>query len=300
MPTHFSGPVYSTKGFLGPSYPGDYKGRVYFVDNVNGASGNDGLTWATAFAQISQAITAAEAYRLALANPYVRNQIMVAGTATAYTNLTALPNYCDIIGVGADPRGNGSGIARVSAITGTDTMVDATGARGLYVYNMQFTGAGTGYAWNSAILFRSIFENCAFVNKSTAAMIIVTGGGITIRNCMFGGDTVTPAIGLEVGTAAGNFNQSLVENNVIYGSTTGFYNHAYLQDGTVLRNNTIYGGTTGLLDDSTQTGLAGLAFYVGNFISGADAMNVTNSPAARVFGNSVVNTVTGAKETSGS
>jgi hypothetical protein len=279
-------------------YPGDYPGREYFVNNIVGLSTYYGSSWLRPFDELSTAITAAEAYRLAMAatNVYVRNRIYVQGTATAYSALTALPNYCDIIGIGADPRGNGAGIARVEGASTTDT-VASTGVRGLNLFNMQFGGSGAAWAMNLAICFRSIFENVAFVNRTTGGLQIVTGGGITLRNCHVGGDTATPALGINVGTAGGNFNQSLVEDCMIYASTSGFLNHAYLSDGTLVRRNTIYGASYGVVDHSAQTGLAGLAFYVNNFVSGGDAFDVTNSPAARVIGNYVVNGTTGAVET---
>jgi hypothetical protein len=281
-------------------YPGGgYQGRIYFVNNVSGSATNDGLTWGTAFAQISTAVTAWEAYRITAANvdPSVRGIIYVQGTATAYTALTALPNYCDLIGIGADPRGNGSGIARVTAATGVDT-VGSTGVRGLHVENMQFTGSGTGWAMNIVEAFRSEFINCAFVNKSTGALQITKGGGLVIRNCQMGGDTVTPAIGFSNdGTA--NFNQCLVEDNCIYGSTTGFAVAGGLCDGTVVRNNTIYGGTTGILDTSAGATPAAWAWYVGNYVSaGSDAINCSNGGTQRVIGNWVINNATAAIERS--
>lgn len=286
------------------NYPGgDYPNQVYFVNNISGASTNNGLTWETAMDQVSTAITAWEAYRtstanLAANNAYVRGIIYVQGTATAYTNLTALPNYCDIIGVGADPRGNGAGIA---SITGGGTADAAAGSsRGLGLYNLQFTGSGAYYSFNAAVLFRSVIVNCSFVNCSNGARV-VSGGGNTIRNCQFGGDTTTPTTAFATGTSNGNWNQCLVENNVFYGSTTGVSNAAYLSDGTVFRGNTVYGGTTGISDTSTNTGLASMVFYTGNWVSGGtNAIVITNSHANRSIGNSIVNNATGARDAASS
>ena len=279
------------------TYPMDYPGKVYFVNNVTGSASNDGLSWSTAFAQISTAITAVVAFQAAqLAaslDIYERCIIYVAGTSTAYTALTSLPSYCDIIGVGADPRGNGTGIARITAATGVDTVADTVGFRGLNVYNMQFTGSGTGWALNAAIAYRSVFENCTFVNKSTGGAIFVKCGSLVIRNCQFGGDTTTPAIGLSIGSGTENSNQCLIENNAIYGSTTGLANAGGLSDGTVVKGNTIYGGTTGILDTSAGATPAAWAWYVGNYISaGSDAMNMTNGGTQRAIGNYVIDNAT--------
>lgn len=269
--------------------------KRYFVDNVNGDDANGGESWDTAFEQIAAAVTAWEAYRLAQANVYARGAIFIRGTGTAYTKLTALPNYCDMIGVGADPRGNGTGIAAITG--GSSAAAIAGSARGLGLYNLQFIGAGAVYAAAFAVLFRSDIENCTFVNGATGGLDITTGGGVVIRNCQIGGDTVTPATGMRVGSAGGNFNNCLVEDNVIYGSTTGFENGAYLCNQTVVRRNFIYGGTKGVDDNSAETTLAGNAWYVGNYIgSASDAMEFTQNGAVRAIGNYINENGTSAYE----
>ena len=269
-------------------YPGDYPGRIYYVNNITGASTNEGLDWAHPFDEISTAITAAEAYRQlpeSATNEYIRNIIFVQGTGTAYTALTALPNYCDIIGIGADPRGNGSGIVRVESATTADSCSSA-GVRGLGLYNIQFGGSSSGYAMDLAVCYRSIFENCVFVNKSTGAFRIVTGGGIVIRNCMIGGsDTTACANGLEISGTA-NFNNCLVEDNCIYGTTYGVIVNAELCNHTIFRNNFVYGGTIGIDDNSTEATLAGNAFYINNFIgSASDCMELAQNGTVRAIGN---------------
>jgi hypothetical protein len=279
-------------------YPGNYPGKVFYVNNITGSASYSGLSWDEPFAEVSTAITASAAALAAIptsTNRYVRNTIYVQGTGTAYAAITAWPSYCDLIGVGADPRGNGTGIA---AITGSSSAAAAGSARGLRLYNMQFIGSGSFYAATFAVLFRSVIENCTFVNGATGGLDITTGGGFVIRDCQIGcGDTTTSVTGFRVGSAAGNFNNCLVEDNMILGSTTGFENGAYLCNGTIVRNNTIYGGTKGVDDNSTQTGLNASVFYVNNFISGTDAMEISQNAAARVIGNYVVNGTTGAVET---
>jgi len=277
-------------------YPGDYPGRCYFVNNITGSSTNSGLDWAHAMDQVSTAITAAEAYRQLVTtnNQYVRNVIYVQGTGTAYTAITAYPNYCDIIGVGADPRGNGSGIAR---ITGAASAAATGSARGLGLYNLQFIGAGSYYAAVFTVLFRSVIENCTFVNGATGGLDITSGGGIQIRNCqMGGGDTVNSVTGFRVGSGGANFNDCIVEDCVIIGTTTGFENGAYLCNSTRVCHNLIYGGTKGIDDNSTESTIAGNAYYIGNWVSGTDAIEVTNNAVARVIGNYVVNGTTGTIE----
>jgi len=286
-------------------YPGSgYPGVILYVDNIRGSSSNDGLTWDTPMDQISTAVTAWEAVRTAYAaattgSNYTRGIIYVQGTSTAYTALTALPNYCDIVGIGADPRGNGTGIASVTGSSTTDT-VSSTGVRGLGVYNMQFTGTGAAYGMNLAICFRSDFVNCAFMNRTTGGLNIATGGGINISHCLFGGDTTYPVTALTVGTGGsggGNFNQCLVEDSVFYGSTTGIVVSAYLCDQTVFKNNVVYGGTYGIQDTCSDSNLASNAWYAGNFISaGTTALALTNNASNRAMGNLVINNTAGAHQ----
>jgi len=182
-------------------HPGDYYGQIYFVNNITGNSGYDGLSWATPFDEISTAITASEAFRqfpVDATNDYQRNIIYVQGTGTAYGNLTALPSYCDLIGIGANPRGNGSGICMIIDNTTEDAIeVGAAGVRGLYMANFQVgcTLMGdTGYAMDLAKVFRSTFENCVFWNKITGGVRLVLAGGVTFSDCHIGGGDTSPAI----------------------------------------------------------------------------------------------------------
>jgi len=208
-------------------YPADYPGRVYFVNNITGSSSNDGLSWAYPFDEVSTAITASEAYRQAQGtdtNDYQRNQIYVQGTGTAYTALTALPNYCDLIGVGAEVRGNGTGIARIGADANTTpaSAVDATGVRGLYMEGLQFQ-AGSGYAaFDCADIFRSTIKNCAFFSNSTAVepsagLTWARASGLVVDGCHWGGASGSgdPAIGIHV--SGTHFHNTVIRNCYIIG-----------------------------------------------------------------------------------
>ena len=93
-------------------------------------------------------------------NDCIRNTIIVQGAGTAYTPVASIPNYVDIIGLGADPRGNGSGIAVVSGAASEDAwVIDSNGCRGLSMYNMQLTaGATANWSMDIVTIFRSRFE----------------------------------------------------------------------------------------------------------------------------------------------
>lgn len=280
------------------NYPGEnYPNKVYFVNNITGSSTGDGLTWDTAMDQISTAVTAWEAYRATLAtnNQNVRGRIYVQGTGTTYTYLTALPNYCDVIGIGADPRGDGTGIVVIGSTGAYD---GATGdMRGTNWYNIQFiSGNAATSGFHANIAYRSGFYNCTFGTNSSASaapghgLQVTSGSGLVISHCAIIAHVSFPVIGFEFADAGGNFNQCLVEDCTIYGSTTGLSQKGYLCNLSVVRNNQIYGGTTGVLDTMAGGAVASGCWYVGNFVAGGTrAFNMTQHGSPLCIGNYVVN-----------
>ena len=218
-------------------YPGDYYGRIYYVNNITGDSSYDGLSWDTPFDEVSTAVTASETYRAlpsGTTNDYQRNIIFVAGTGTAYTAITSLPSYCDVIGIGANCFGNGAGIARIGADSGTSDGVDSTtAARGVNFYNIQFQAGASGYAFRGTNLFRSNFVHCCFATNGSP-------GG-------------TPAAGVDLDIASGvNWydclwnNQSSLDVQFTVGMTiTGTHFHGCKVEGCYI------GGDTGVLIGST-------------------------------------------------
>jgi hypothetical protein len=281
----------------GASYGfGNYNtlGRTYFVNNITGSSANDGLTWDRAMDELSTAVTASEVYRQdrgsVTTNDYIRNTIVIQGTGTTYAAVSSLPSYTDVIGLGAYPFGDGTGIVVLGDATGAADGL-AGSIRGTNFFNMQFVGAGSYYAADLAVAYRSGFEMCAFGgNASSAACAIafnvVSASGLVLRDCKTIMHAAAPVIGWAMSTAGGNWNECIMENCHGYGSTTGYTNAGYLQNGSVVKNCVFYGGTTGLSDTSAQTGMGGLAMYVGNYASGGTTgMTVTNQGKRRCLDN---------------
>jgi len=280
------------------NYPGEnYPNKVYFVNNITGSSTNDGLTWDTAMDQVSTAVTAWEAYRATLAtnNQNVRGRIYIQGTGTTYTYITALPNYCDVIGIGADPRGDGAGIVVLGSTGAYDGA--AGSMRGTNWYNIQFiSGNASTSGFHAAIAYRSGFYNCTFGTGTgaTAApghgLEITLGSGVTISNCAVVANQSFPLIGFEFADAGGNFSQCLIEDCAIYGSTTGLSNKATLADISLVRNCFIYGGTTGVIDTVAGGSVAAGMWYTGNYVAGGTrAFNVTTYGSPLCIGNYVIN-----------
>ena len=179
-------------GQLSGGYLPENPGRDYYVNNITGSDSMNGRSWARAFASISAAVTASEAYRAlkATTNEYIRNRIFIQGTGTAYATLTALPSYCDMIGVGADPRGNGAGIVRIGPDSGAfDGVLLSATVRGLNVYNIQFQAGVGKYSFKGTNLFRSRFENCVFATNGSPGGAPAAGFEMGICGGGASGDT---------------------------------------------------------------------------------------------------------------
>ena len=276
-------------------YPGDYPGLVLYVNNITGAAGNDGKSWARPLAQVSQAITKVEAFLAGLTatNAYVRSIIYVQGTGTAYTALAALPNYCDIIGVGAPANGNGTGIAIIGA-NGADGIAGT--ARGLHLENLQFVSGGAFWCADFAALFRSTILNCCFQSKDSATdggiRIVGASGGVNIIGCHWtGSGNVIHKVGIQI--QGGNFDSSRIEDCIIIGTTAGVLidntvstgQNGTAADNTIFRNNVIGDlgrGCVTAIDDNSP---AGMINYIGNSVMGTNLITCANNGAARVHGN---------------
>lgn len=298
----------------GSNYPGDYGytqghqtegNRVYYVNNITGNSEYDGFSWETPFAQVSEAITASEAHRATLTtnNQCVRNRIYVQGTSTAYTLLTALPLHCDIIGIGADVRGTGSGIPRIGSDTVAESgCVASATVRGLYVSGIQFQAGINCYPFQCANMFRSTFDNCSFMTNGVAtgnpaAAFYAAGavGGCTIKRCFFGSSAsldTEPDIGFKI--AGTHWHNNLVEDCFITGitgiSVASTVTYAW---GSIFKNNYIGDGsqimTIGVNDDCVGGASRGYIVYAGNYMKATAAFDIESDTAARAIGNYAAN-----------
>jgi len=281
-------------------YPADYPGRVYFVNNVTGSSSNDGLTWSTAYAQVSTAVTAWEAYRATLAanNQNVRGMIYVQGTGTAYTALTALPSYCDIIGVGACAYGDGAGIVVISGKSATTPAAGIAGtARGLRMFNLQFETSGAKYCADFVSLFRSEIAFCAFKASDPTLVTVLTLGGIRFTgnsggnyihdNMWIAGNDSWFTYGIALASTVVIFNHNRIEDNMINAETAGFYVPAetVTGDGTYVRDNDFGGGNHTLAVGVDDNSTVGRIKYSGNKIAGTDGGQLYNNGAARWVAN---------------
>lgn len=277
----------------------DVGGRVYYVNNVTGASTNDGLSWNSAMDEVSTAVTASETYRAlpATLNEYIRNTIVIQGTGTAYTALTDLGEHINFIGLGDNMLGNAAGIARIGADTGTGYGVLTTETvRGLYLYNLQFQGGQNNEVFGVTHIYRSTMEYCGiFTNGDPTSAptygirIIGKAGGLHLKDCHWAtasGTNSHPETGISVEST--HFHICLVEGCHITGQTAGVAIGSTCVNsfGSVFRDNYIGAGnhdacTIGVNDDDTD----GNIMYINNFINATTAGDLEANGAARWIGN---------------
>jgi len=276
-------------------------GRTYYVNNITGSSSGSGRSWGDAFDQISTAITAVVAYQdtMASGNEYVRNRIVIQGTSTAYTNLTSLAGYTDYIGIGADPSGNGGGIARIAAaVTATDAIDTGDDAvRGVNMYNLQCTQPASGASYGLDIatgMYRSRIEHCGFTNNTTAGIHIKSAGSLVIDDCHTMQDQYNSTYGLLIGStsaATGNFNNCKVTNSYFHGTTAGCQNYNNSCNDTWIHQCAFIGGTYGFAELSSSA--SSDAHYLrcsqcyghgtANTTLGTSGFVVTTDPGKRFF-----------------
>lgn len=174
-------------------------GKVYWVDENTGSDLSTGLTPATAFATIGQAITISNAE----VGNYNMNTIYV--NAQTYTeSLTTAPKNVNIIAIGGKVRLQG--------------VQSFTASQNWHFYNFQFR-----YSTGTMITIASTSYSCGFHGcrfDSTGNSIAISAGGaqdFVIEDCTFHSNPLhTTAIQI-----TGNSIRFLIRNNYIAATTNG-------------------------------------------------------------------------------
>lgn len=278
------------KGFLG---------RDYFVNNEDdrASSTNGGRTWNAPFDEVFSAITEQTAYLATLSpstNRYIRSRIFVQATGTPYAELTALPSYCEIIGVGSDARRNGSGSPRIGEDTGSGGgLTGTTAARGLSIYNIQFQAGVSNYAFQAADLFGVYLENVIFASNGspggspTAGFSVNRASGLVMENCHWmnqSSKTNSATTGFNVATT--HFHNCWIENCFITGKDAGVAIAAECVNGWGSQFNDCYigwGGSTcaiGVDDNATD----GHIIYRGCHVFATDTFDLAHNGTNRIIG----------------
>jgi len=198
-------------------------GRVFYVDNVNGADTYDGRSWKRAFSTITTAITASNAYRAVAANVNKRNAIYISGGTYSET-VTALPSRCDIIGIG-------------TALTGNWTIPDGGRAAGCHLHGLYWSIAGATSVISFVNCASLEIGNCQLYGTTSNAIgMEFTGCSKTyIHDChIFGNLNVATGIKFTDGGCYG----MRVFDNLIYAKDVGIHigTNAYCATGQLMRN----------------------------------------------------------------
>jgi len=269
-------------------------GRTYYVNNVTGDSGGDGLSWDTAFDQVDAAFDASETYRLSQtsSNRAVRNRIFVQGTETAYDISNSRLNCCDVYGLGSRGMigtglsavviGDGSTAAGITfGAAGFTSLASGGGAAvGVNLHNVNFAFGGAFWGMNVVDFLLGSLEDVNFVNSGANG----NGGlcctehfaGNIMRWCSAYGDTGNLATGFQF--TGGVFNSNKIEHCSSSGRTYGWYNTDYLQNGSVIKNCVFSGATYGIYDTGGGGAYLSGAVYVDNVgtSSGGTGIAITN------------------------
>ena len=269
----------------------DGGGTVYYVDGLhpNASDSNAGTDRNRPLSTLTAAVTASEADRAARASLYTRNTIYLVsnggysqGTVDPYA-ITALPNFTNIIGIGASPSGAGPGIATIAGTTAT-----IGSGSGLYFENLMFEAPVSANPGTSATywclfttqILRSKFINCAFMGSNFTSVgygalgglnVTAALGGCDILGCTFGSNSAALVTGIQVGAG---FNGNRIEGNNIAALTNGIYSNTQSDQGTLIKNNVI---ASSLQSDAEMTygircATQASQRIVGNYIAAADCI----------------------------
>ncbi len=273
--------------------PGELYGQEYFVDGLNGNSGNDGLSWATALDTIANGVTAVDTYRAITGNANKRCRLYIGGGGYTET-VTALPNSCDIIGCGTSA-------GYPTYCSGAWTI--ATRNTGCRIYNLRFTHntstavfSLTDNSWYGGLY------NCIFYagGANNYAVSLTGSCYYTIDNCQFIGNVpYTRAIYL---TGTTGWHNSYITNCMIAANTTGIYitNNLNCSQSVIQYNifTAMAGSGGGQLDEGIYTLTSFGPMIIKNWISAAAAIvDAGGSIANYTIDNWIVEAETGATET---
>jgi hypothetical protein len=274
----------------GPIFPNPSGGMDYYVDGNTVNTVQDGISWATAFDTLAEALAASHARigTAAYRSWAVRNRIFVVGDALT-EDLTKLAQKTDVIGLGqCDGFGPGARILGNHVIDSTDYMGcrlinlafkdnDATGTiltiptaqSGIQIINCDIltgTATVTGILMTASTDFR--VQGCRFFSSwtssfSTAAISIATGSS---NRCIIEDNTIgnTHATGVGILVNAGRTGgNSYIRRNDI--STTGITINEASSTFFVIDNRMVSGGAFG-----ATSHVVAAAKSAGNIVTGSD------------------------------
>lgn len=167
-------------------------GNVYYVDKLVAESG-DGLSMATAFKTIAEAVTAVNALIDWGAQPWGTNTTIYVNIGKYDENLTSLPYGAQIIGMGSARDINGENGVTIQPASGSP--IDCESVINCTIKNICFhspVDSGTEVLFQVDNLNRAIIEDCVFQGVPGASPTTVKGlevvkdmTGSVVRRCLF-------------------------------------------------------------------------------------------------------------------
>jgi len=274
-------------------------GKTYFCSTYG--NNTTGESWENAFTTITAAITAVNTYNTASGGKG-RSRIYI-NTNNWEEDLAVLPNNCDMVGVGSNPR--------IQGVTHITTTVE-----NCHMFNIHFRNAAGDTAtplvkitpWCHGLWF----INCIFDTRCvcTAALNLVYHGNqkIKIKGCQFYGNW-QPTTGIQLD---GGFMFGEIVNNYIRATGTGIlvaHECTTWDYHSIIKENVITGVDS--TESSLERGIALLSsvgnskmMIIGNWIAADVAIyyanDVNSHSNSRCIDNHVTEGGTGGIEVSGS
>ena len=245
--------------------PQDISGSTWFVDNNSGADGNNGKSWAKPFKTLSKAITVNN-LEFTRSDRWARRNTIYYAADTETADIIAVPQKCDVIGVGSY-----GGNAR-PGITGNHVPVNT--GYGCRFINIRFVApADASPIWTLAVdQGGTKFYNCDFVATATTTIGIQATGHshLKVVGCRFYGAFATSYITFGAGSAD---EAEIVGNTMLESAAGGIIipSTATATNGAIIRDNTIYATGLCIDDDSNKF------FVVNNECMSAEAATTAST-----------------------
>jgi len=282
-------------GFTAGTYPtGIDEEHIWFVDSNMDKTG-DGQSWDSAYLTVQEAITANNATIDWSATP-MRYGVIFVAPGVYDENLTPA-YYCYIIGCGIRGTDTSAEIHPTTGVCLTGTLLGAV------LLNLRFEVNEAVDCLDIGICNNSEIAGCVFTNGAAVAATALSTENCTHlhfhHNWVESGQTTGMKHGLYFSGGANKYAHNIhVHDNSIMTTDTGVWiedtctaSEARIGPFNMIRCS---GGSSKGVDDNQ-----GGSVVYGNWIRANDAIEHAGG-ASFTIGNSVVNNVTGAKETTGS
>jgi len=230
-------------------------GSTFFV-RTNGNDNNDGLSWATAFKTLRNALSQAKTYG-------VKNIWIAAGTYKELSTVNMV-NGVNVYG-GFKAYGNPGkreGERDISNLDATyQTILDGSGNKRV-VYG---SGITTATMWEGLTMQNGKFTANNTTTNAGGVGAYIGGTGITLKNCLVRNNYLTTSVfehgGAGIYLSGGKVIDCIVRNNIIYANPKGSSAGIYMYGGTVI-NTMIVENASDYANRNNSSNILGLALAI--------------------------------------